>query len=774
MRKVFALLLVLGAVSGAQAQTPDLDHLIEEIAAEKDISVLRRREFSLARASATSDDALLERGLVFMRLHQLSGDSKDDKFARDLIERAARKMPADPRPLYALGLARIGGPGVRVPVKVLDQIVTGQAIAEIIKRDPISLAKRDFRKALDLDPNFTSAAIELGRVSLDTRDRENMEIAAAALRRLVAADRGGTRGAVTLSQLEEALGNVQASVKAADVATSISVGSSTAASAEHARGVALLRQPGRIDEGARAYWSGADNLTAETAQTFYDGVEAIATDREKQQWQELDLEGRTAWLRRFWNVRAASGGVTVAERMAEHFTRLGAAHDKYRRHGKRGAAPGGSLVASKYSKDDLPFDDRGVIYVRHGEPDEIVRTSDMDLRPNETWVYRQNGKNVLYNFVVLRDGSDYRLVDDLLAALDPSSRGLPTEAASKLLRDREAYEPRYAALAQKFDSYDRGQRIRIPDGSGDARASARMNEATQSINTAQTLIASDMREAAFRALVTDTHTPEFTGDLPFWYDLYSFRGRNGMTDITAAAAIPGTSLFSQPRGSQYIYSIQASLIFIDTVTSEITRKDSVFTFLSSRVLGPNEHLRMTIDMTVPFSKTGMHRIVLRDRVNPGVGQLYGGDSDIKNFSAGMTLMMSDVILAESEDGAWRRGDARLGLVPPRQFMEKKPLKVFYEIYNLPASTPYRTEVTLMPVEGVTGFGRIRKLFGGGDGKIQLQFDGMAPPDTEGTIQELKQVSAEVKPGKYKVIVRITNLDNQQSVLSETMFIVGKI
>lgn len=763
---VLLIVLALGTVSAAAAQEADLDALGERLAAESDISELRRREFALGRASAASVEAQLERGMVFIRLFQLTGDGRDSDRAKDMFERAAKKLPDDPRPIYGLALARMGGAGVRIPspAGVLDKVVTAQAVAEIVKRDPVSLAKRDFKKVLEIDPDFTSAAVELANVSLDTRDRENMEAAAVALRRLVGSKRGGTQAAVALSQVEEALGNIDAAAKAADVATRISVGTTGSASAEHARGIALLRQPDKIDDGARTYFAGVEHLTTETAQTYFDGVVSIASTRERQQWNELDLEGRKIWLRRFWNVRAAGGGVTVAERMAEHFKRLAAAHDKYRKQGKRGAAPGGSLVAATYKSDDLPFDDRGVIYVRHGEPDEIVRTSDVDLRPNETWVYHKNGDDVLYNFVVLRDGTDYRLVDDLLTALDPSTTGVPTDAAAKLLRDRQAYEPRYAALAQKYDSYDRVRR-----GFGGANAAA---ENVRSIDNASQRISMEQREQALTALVTDSDEPDFSSDLPFYYDLYAFRGRNGMTDVTAAAAVPGTSLFSQPMGTQYVYSLQASLIFIDTITDEITRKDSVFSFLSSRVLGRDENLRLTLDMTVPHAKAGIHRIVLRDRVNPGAGQLYGGPSELKNFT-GAALMMSDIVLGESEDGAWSRGIAKLGLVPPRQFEEKKPLKVFYELYNLPPHANYRTEISMAPVDGVTGFGRIKKLFGGSDGKIQLQFDGVAPFETEGTIQELKEVTAEVKPGKYKVVVRVTNLGNQQSVRSETVFVVSE-
>jgi hypothetical protein len=419
-----------------------------------------------------------------------------------------------------------------------------------------------------------------------------------------------------------------------------------------------------------------------------------------------------------------------------------------------------------------PFDDRGIIYVRHGAPAEIVRTADVDLRPNETWVYRGNGKDRLYHFIVLRSSTDFRLVDDLLAALDPSTTGVPAAAAAKLLRDRQAYEPRYAALAQKFDNYDRALNFRMLGAAGTGRAAAAASENAQNISTDRIRIASDMRAEALKALHTDTDAPHFEGELPFYYDFYAFKGKDGFTDVTAAAAVPGTSLFSARRGSQYIYAVQASLIFMDTLTNEITRKDTVFTFWSSRVLREREHLRLTMDMVVPLARTGVHRIVLRDLTNPGVGQLYGGLSEVKNF-AGESLMLSDIVLAESDDGNWRRGLARLALVPPRQFAEKKPVKIFYEIYNLPAEVAYRTEISMTPVEGISGFGRIKKLFGRKGSDIALQFEGLAQPNADGTVQELRQVVAEVKPGKYRIAVRVTNLQNQQSVRTETVFIVGE-
>ena len=763
---VFAFALITALAAPLRAQTVSIDSLREQLSKEDDIPALRRREFDLNRRGSTQPEAMIERGMVLLRLYEMTRDNDDVEAARKMFDRASKKLPNDARPYYAMGIARSGGPNVHLPspAGALNGIVTAQSVAEIIKRDPISLAKRDFKHAVELQPDLYGAALELARLSLGTRDRDNLQASAVILRRMVAEKVGGVKTATALSQVEEALGNVQAASKAAETASTLVTGSdhTGAASAAHARAIALLRQSDQIDTGAKVYFEGVDNLTDESAGAYFDAVESIASDRERATWQTADLAARKEWLKRFWTVRAAASGVTPAERMSEHFKRLATAQDKYRKIGKRGAAPGGSLVREKYNADDLPFDDRGVIYVRHGAPAEIVHTSHVDLRPNETWVYRVNGQNILYNFVVLRDGTDYRLVDDVLLALDPSTRGVPTDAAAKLLRDRQAYEPRYAAIAQRFDNYERGSRFGAPLG-----------DELQSGGTAGKGISFDQRQQALVALTTDSDKPDFTGDMPFYYDLYAFKGVNGLTDITAAAAVPGTSLFSQRRGNQYVYNVQASLIFIDTMTNEITRRDSVFHFWSSRVLGQNEHLRMTLDMSVPIAKAGVHRIVLRDLTNPGVGQLYGGPSEIKNFS-GPALMVSDIILAESEDGKWHRGLANLGLVPPRQFEEKKPLKIFYELYNLPDETPYRTEISMTPVEGATGFGRLKKLFGGKGGAINLAFDGVAQPNPDGTVQELRQVTAEVKPGKYRVEVRVTNLQNQQAVKTETIFLVGNM
>ena len=150
--------------------------------------------------------------------------------------------------------------------------------------------------------------------------------------------------------------------------------------------------------------------------------------------------------------------------------------------------------------------------------------------------------------------------------------------------------------------------------------------------------------------------------------------------------------------------------------------------------------------------------------------MYGGGTTVPSYAAA-TLMMSDIVLAEPDAGAWHRGDAHLALVPPRQFLEGEPLTLFYELYNLPDRARYRTEINLTPTEAAAGFSRLKKLFGAGGGAVRLQFDGEARRDAAGNVQEIRRVSTQMKPGRYQVMVRVTNLQNQQVTTAEKQFVV---
>ena len=127
------------------------------------------------------------------------------------------------------------------------------------------------------------------------------------------------------------------------------------------RAIALMLQPGSERAGAAAYWQGIELLTDETARQYYRDVEVLLTPAEEADWRAADLEGRRMWFDRFWETRAATGGVTATERIAEHYRRLTTARSRYVRNSVRGTDSQGVLLAGE-APQRFPFDDRGVVF----------------------------------------------------------------------------------------------------------------------------------------------------------------------------------------------------------------------------------------------------------------------------------------------------------------------------------------------------------------------------------------------------------------------------
>lgn len=779
----FILLSVLAVPAAGLAQQRDLELLRDSLSRSSSVPELRTREVALARGElAKNPGILMERGLVLLRLFELTNENGDGDAAREAFEQAIERAPSNGWAHYGLGLALAGGPGVRVPTPggVLDGFVLGQSVAELIKQDPRSRAGRQFIKALELDPTLSPAAVELANLALHSRNQDALKRSRAELQKVVAAGRATDDVTVALARVQSALGDL-AGAEAASALTEKS-----SADALRARAEALLRQPDKMDAGAAAYLEGIDKLDEAGARAYFEDVRIVANERELAAWEGAGLEGRRAWLERFWDLRAAASGKTVAERLSEHYRRLAEAQTRFRRVGTRGGAPAGSMLQKKYDPDQLPFDDRGLIYVRHGEPERVLRTSNSDLRPNESWAYTlPDGKSRLFHFVVLRDGPDYRMVDDLLQAMDPSSQEMPYEAIVNLLEDRAAYDPRYNILATRFNQIRnsrwgasaaniacvaQGGTNCTGVGTTAGGIMDNVNGMLQTIAQTRVNIATENREAALQALASDSDRPVFDAPLPFYYDVYTFKGSREHTDVTAAIAIPGTSLDARQVDNTLVYSVQLSVMVIDTMFGSVTRRDTVYHFRSGHQLAQGEHLRVHTDLTAGASRSTVHRLVIRDLAKPGRGQLYGGTTHVPAYDA-PGLMVSDIVLAEPDNGSWHRGNASLALVPPRQFLEGQPLTLFYELYNLPKDTPYRTEITLAPTGARTGFTRLKRLLGGSDGTVRLRFDGTAAVDQAGNVQELRRVTTQLKPGKYHVDLRVTNLQNQQVTKTRKEFVV---
>jgi hypothetical protein len=61
------------------------------------------------------------------------------------------------------------------------------------------------------------------------------------------------------------------------------------------------------------------------------------------------------------------------------------------------------------------------------------------------------------------------------------------------------------------------------------------------------------------------------------------------------------------------------------------------------------------------------------------------------------------------------------------------------------------------------------LFGGGPPRVDLRFEDTAEPDVDGVIQEIRDMGTDLPPGRYRMLLTITNLETGDTGETETTF-----
>ena len=137
-------------------------------------------------------------------------------------------------------------------------------------------------------------------------------------------------------------------------------------------------------------------------------------------------------------------------RLREHYARL----DHAQRNFKLVSRNRQYDIQERYRSTQDDFDDRGVIYVRHGDPDQRLQFNVPGIEPNESWRYQREGGDLIFHFLARQDVQDFRLVEsvfDILGfanAMQARDSGdvnafVQTEA---LVRSREPLSPLYSRM----------------------------------------------------------------------------------------------------------------------------------------------------------------------------------------------------------------------------------------------------------------------------------------------------------------------------------------
>jgi len=724
---LFPLVLAAGAALPLAAQSPadraEIEALRDSLGAVQDSAALARLEAAtIAVAKVRRDDPLLHLRLGFIgyRLGELTSVKSHYEDAAGEFEWATELRPDWPYPWYGLGLAELA--------LGESSVIALENLRQMLGRDYLSKAAKAFARATEADPAFASAVVDLATTALSQRIRPRLDVALGAVR-LAAASPAGKHAEVQLVR-----GRVEREAGEADSALAgfqgylAAGGDSGVGLLELARTYYFAR---REPDGWRTYLAGARAATSAPALTLYrtdlswiaDSVELAAFDALP------DPASRDRWLQEFWTRRDVSEARDMGERLAEHYRRWFYARSHFRLVSRHRHYD----VTEVYRDKHVEFDDRGVIYLRHGDPDRralfTCPPSDRECADNESWLYRRPEGDLIFHFAARNDVQDFKLVEGLADVL-----GLGRALRAGV--DSDPQLPELYATRSEFGSLYRRVGHSTP---------ARANDLAQDR-------ASGRRSIAL-GTSTDSYAQRFDQALDVVASEFVAGTPDGGQTLHVVFAVPGERLTGAPGAGGLLYPLRFRLVVSDSAERVVARLDTLRVFGARQALRSPAYLTGRLAVPVPPGRYRYRLLVTTpDR---GAGDLVRQDSVDVGALGGAAFAVSDVVVGREGSGlVWVQAGDTVRLNPLNRFAEGSAAELYYEVYGLARGAPYHTVVRLARDGRRSLFGAIGGLFGGGRAPVLLEFDAAA----DGPVTRVHRGIAlrDVAKGGYRLTVVITD------------------
>jgi len=714
------LALVAAQAAGAQspAQRDSIEEFRSEVAVIEDSLTLLDMESSMIEvARVDRDNALMHVRLGFLsyRLGEITeGNSHYDNAAGE-FEWASELEPDWPYAWYGLGLAELAmGESSVIPF---------ENIRQALGKDFLSKAVSAFSRAAVADPAFAVAVVDLAEVAMRQKIRPRVEVALQAVREAATTDAADVPEVqLVRGRVERMAGDGDSAVVAFERFLEVG-GDSGIAYFEIARSLYFV---GRPRQGEVAYLRGAARSESEIATALYrEDLSWAASDDELEEFDGVPLAEREDWLAAFWWQRDAGNLRIPGERIAEHYRRYFYALEHYplvSRHRRYD-------VVNPYRNTQQVFDDRGIIYIRHGEPDRVAYDDAASpLSPNQSWLYHRTDEILVFHFLAAEDVQDYKLVEslaDVLGAgealrLQAGAESIP--GAPRLFNSRSALDPVYQRLAT-FPSNERSRLL-----SQERRAGAR------SIEIGTTTDAFPLR---YEAMLDGRAHPYVVGD-----------SAGSGWQLLLVYSVPGSALVPEAASGGITYRLSTRILVKTPEDETVVYVDSTSVFTSDRVFDEDEHVTGFLAMPVPIGELTV-RVAL-DQSRRSAGQVVEDTVEVPDLEID-PITMSDLIVGrEDSELAWVSGGDTVNLTPKARFPSTARLQVYYELHGLERGAPYRSRLEVQKEGGGSVLGFFKRLFGGGGPPISLTFDGLA----SGRISRILQTVdiSDLEPGRYRLRV----------------------
>jgi len=495
----------------------------------------------------------------------------------------------------------------------------------------------------------------------------------------------------------------------------------------------IAYERGNSAQGERFFWQAVEEISSRVeADLVFEDVKYVLNDRELEFYRSLGApDSLIAFFRVIWTERDPTPAAETNCRLAEHYRRLLFAEKNYAYDGFRTRFNNpdklNRLQFSKVSMLNDEFNDKGLIFIRHGEPDERATTLAQDVEGNESWLYYATSANprMTFHFMLENSPTAWRLtpyIDD-----------------PRMLEDRLTWGGEYARLLRA----DQIERLSLVEQ-----------------------MAQESQQTVAVALSTDRHTWDKKLqqlDVPFV--LSTFRGERGLTTLELCFAVPLRQLAQRAQRETRSVHMEHGIAIFDRSLRPVGEERN------TEEVDPHRSAAAYVQAQRFLLAPGTYNVGFHVRV-PELDMLGGFKLQrvVDDYRA-PGLHVSDLLVATRIDQATRPSNfVRNGWEvipnPMQTFLRQQPVYVYFEVYGLTPDqnglTEYVLEYRLEAIKrGKKGARTAFGLFGSGE-KPSLTIRAERGGTAEFAAEHVAIDVSNVSNGDYTLTVKVSDRHSGQA------------
>ncbi len=755
--RCLAVAFLLAGATTLPAQSPaqrvQIESFRDSLATVTDSFQLLVAEKALvAHASREMRDsamAHLRLGFIAMRLGDLSGKQHFDAAASE-FQWATDLRPKWPYAWFGLGLAELGVGDAEFSFL--------RGLQTALGKDALTRSANDFAKSAEVDPSFVRGLVELSNTALRQRVNLRMDVALAALRRSARTPAArNPEVQLVRARIEREVGSPDSALAAVDSLL-----------AHHPADAAGLLEQARVRfrigraDGSVPWYQGLEHADSATTALYRADLRFVLPDSTLHAFDAASGAARATLMRRFWNLRDRDELHTPGDRLVEHYRRIDVARHNYRLASVRRHYD----IIERYRPPVQEFDDRGVIYIRQGEPDGRASLEQPGIPNNESWVYHRGGEpDLLFHFVAREGVGDYRLVESILDIVGYANT-VGLQNSGDIQGTSAPPMPQNGRLLVASSDSLATLRQRSSDFALSQTTAAILRSRTELSPVYQRMLTSgkggaggfwtEERAIGSRSIrvgtTTDRWERHYDRDLPAQVQLLTASRDSIHSMVEVAYAIPVDGAQGAPQGNGRALAPRVRISVLGLDDSVVSVLDTITPPARGLAITTRNYLVGIVPVPVPAGHFTVRVGLELDRA----GVVSGRDTVIVPDPAGPALGLSDLALGVASLPLWWISDRNdtIRVNPVAEFHAGEPIELSFELEGVVPDSSYKIEMSVRKPGGGSPFRWLVKLFGGDRDPFTATTTQRA---TAGRVLVQQGIALrEAKPGRYVLQVTVSH------------------